>query len=468
MLTLPLNYSAMDTIVALASSPSAHSALNIIRVSGSSTFQTVLSFFILRSGKKLKGFTHKQIEHGYFIHPDTGEKVDEVLLLPFVAPHSYTGEDSVEITCHGGNLLYKQIIDHLLASGASLAEAGEFTKRAVLNGKMDLAQAEAVQEIVAAENNLLLSLAQKNLSGSFGETLSSVSSPLFELISLLETALNFSDDVDVDIPLSLFDCIIEGLNQLLSAGAYIDDLHLENILILGEPNAGKSSLMNLLCGKEKSIVTDIAGTTRDMIEQKVEISGFHATLIDTAGLKEKTDDLIEKKGIEKALEMIPRSGLVIYLVDVSSRFNSANFQRVYDIVKAHEHLSFLLCINKIDKKPVFSADRLFTDDKEVTTLSVSVKENIAIAELKRMIEKKLSSSASLFDKSYYINKRQKELLNSALRLVTDAQGSALGGETEEITLQLLLEAADELSLITGKMTTEEMLGKVFSQFCIGK
>ncbi len=461
----------MNIIAALATSPSASSALNIIRLSGDGVFAVVLSAFRTASQKKLRQFSHKQAEYGYFIHPQSGDIIDEVILLPFFAPHSYTGEDSVEINCHGGHLLYKRILDVLASFGVRHAEAGEFTKRAVLNGKMDISQAEAVQEVVSAENNLLLSLAQKNLMGSFKKELASVSEPLFELITLFEANINFSDEVNAEVPPELFSSLIDAVQSLLSSGAYIDDLHLENILILGEPNVGKSSLMNLLCGKEKSIVTDISGTTRDMIEQKVEIAGFHATLIDTAGLKEETKDIIEAKGIEKALEMIPRSGIVLYLIDAGKPFNKEGFLQVYQNISRHSHLSFIICVNKTDLNPSFDFSPLYallTQREHVSLLSLSVKKKQNIEKLKEEIKKKMALSESLFDKAYYINKRQKSLMESALQLIKEAQNCYTSGESEEITLQLLHEASGELSLITGKMTTEEMLGNIFSGFCIGK
>jgi tRNA modification GTPase len=441
-----------DTIAAI-STPIGEGAIAIIRLSGAAALPVLARVF-----RGTKSPENSEPRHVFFgqIHDAEG-KIDEVLATYFRAPASYTGEDMVEIGCHGGVLVTRRILDLLLSSGAEPANPGEFTQRAFLNGKMDLTQAEAVMDLIRAQTELALRAANEQLAGHLGREVSNICESLLTVLAHVEAYIDFPDEeIDPDTGRVLREKVLtleKRLERLLATADQGRVLrHGLRTVIYGGPNVGKSSLLNLLLGYDRAIVTDIPGTTRDTIEEVINIRGIPVRLIDTAGARESSD-LIETEGIRRTHLELKNADFVIHVVDSSQSRSETELM---------SDGKGVVLLNKIDLG-------LHPDWLKVGGIKVSCKERTGLEDLNQAIwDHVMGGAVKLTDVRVAINARhQAALQNARLLLETGRQSLEEGKSPEFISIELR-GALDEVGEVVGRMDTEDLLGKIFSEFCIGK
>jgi tRNA modification GTPase len=457
-----------DTIAALAT---AHGtgAIAVIRLSGKKSFEIIDRIFYTKALKPKKISSEK----GYTVHfgilAENGIEIDEVLVTKFNSPHSYTGEDSIEISCHGSVYIQQQILQLLLKYGARMAQPGEFTLRAFLNGKFDLSQAEAVADLIASNSGLSHQVAMQHMRGGFSSKIKVLRDHLINFASLIELELDFSEE-DVEFAdrsdlkklIRTIIGIIEKLVTSFEVGNVIK--HGIPVAIVGKPNAGKSTLLNVLLEDDRAIVSEIPGTTRDTIEDEITIEGVLFRFIDTAGIR-TTTDVIEQIGVNKAFEAIKKSAIIIYLFDVHE-LSSGDLKLEINLIKDHIGTSQLLIVgNKIDVEDLEELKKEY-NDFDITY--ISAKEQRNIDELK-------SKLVSLFDArtvnttdTIVTNARHAEALKrsaTALEIVLKGLDKNIAGDLLAIEIRYAL---DELGSITGEVTNEDLLDSIFTRFCIGK
>lgn len=459
-----------DTIVAIATAQGI-GAIGLIRVSGNEAFRTVQSVF---KGKKLSEQPSHTIHYG---HITDGDKLlDEVMISVFKSPKSFTTEDSVEISCHGSTYIQSEIVRLLLQNGARLAAPGEFTLRAYLNGRLDLAQAEAVGDMIASQNSSQLQLAMNQMRGGLSRKLNELREKLLNFISLIELELDFGEeDVEFADRSELETRIREmmGFIQPVIASFRLGNAIKNGIpvAIVGRPNAGKSSLLNALLEDDRAIVSDIAGTTRDTIEEEIHIQGIAFRFIDTAGIRH-TEDLIEKIGIEKAKQSIEKASLVLYIFDSGE----LSLQELWDdlaMIRSHNPQARRLIIaNKTDK---ISPERLaeftafLTDNKE-TYLTISLKASQAadIDSLRDNLYRQMHLGELGGGSTIISNLRHHEMLKQAYESLEQSLALLLSKTSGDILSFELRRAIDSIGAITGTISNDEVLGNIFGKFCIGK
>ena len=452
-----------DTIAAIAT-PAGEGAISVIRVSGEDTFKICDKIFKSPSGKKIseqKGYT---IHYGEII--DNGEVIDEVLVSVFRKPHSYTGEDSVEISCHGSVYIQQKILQVLIKAGARTAQPGEFTKRAFLNGKMDLSQAEAVADLIASKSEAERRVALNQIKGGVSNELTSLRKQLVDFVSLIELELDFSEE-DVEFAdrnelLKLILTIKQRIDKLLTSFSFGNAI--KNgvpVAIVGRPNAGKSTLLNTLLKEDKAIVSDIEGTTRDSIEDIISINGVLFRFIDTAGLRQ-TSDKIENLGIEKAIEHVKKAEIILYLIDASQDAKPVLFDKILPFI---ENKKLIILLNKVDKS-IISKENLDFGDAEILEISAKYGKNIDKLE-KALLE---AVNFSTFAQNDIIITRTRHY--EALKRCSEAADNVVEGLRTNLSSDLLTidirQMLHFLGEITGEITTDEILGNIFKNFCIGK
>lgn len=460
-----LHLVADSTIVAL-STPAGVGALAVIRLSGRDTFQILSLVF---RGQKLSADKANQIVYGYIYDPATGEDVDEVMVACFKAGRSYTKEDSAEISCHGSPLIARQIISLLCVHGAQLAQPGEFTMRAYANGRFDLAQAEAVADLIHAESDAAKRMAMNQMRGGFSQKLSALRTDLIHFASLIELELDFSEE-DVEFAnrydlKALLDRLLTTTGQLkdsFSAGNAIKN-GLPTVII-GKPNAGKSTLLNQLLQEEKALVSDIPGTTRDVIEDTLHIGGVLFRLIDTAGLRQ-TDDVVEAMGVERTLQKIAQAEVVVLLFDLQTTTIDELRQQMADYGMQAGRL--LLVGNK---QELISASQL---EKFVEAfpdlLTVSATSGTGIDQLKLRLVQLAESRFSFSSQDVVVsNLRHHQALTEAFNSLQKARNGLDRGLTGDFLALDLKHALYHLGSITGEISTDDLLDNIFSKFCIGK
>ncbi len=447
------------TIAAIATPPG-QGAIALIRVSGQRSVEIVEKIF----HRKATGNWKPRYQHyGEIIEPGTVTKIDEVLLTWFPAPHSFTGEDVVEIGCHGGVIVTKAIVDALFQSGAEPAEPGEFSQRAFLNGKIDLTQAEAIMDLIAAKTDLAMKAASQQLEGRLGRELESLRVELISLIARVEAWIDFpEDDIDTgseNALLTQLDGIAVQIDRFLATAEQGRFLR-EGIrtVIAGPPNAGKSSLLNLLLGFDRAIVNEKAGTTRDTIEEVVNIGGFPVRLIDTAGIRDSTDS-IEQEGIQRSQNQIENAELILLVIDSSE--SSASLRAI----EFPEGTRTLTILNKSDL-PMHSD---WSGNME-NSVSLSCLSEVGTADLTTAISEILSGKSGIFDSAntIAINARHQHCLLSAKSELARARKKIAATESPEFAAMDLRSALEAIGEIIGKTDVEEILGEIFSKFCIGK
>ncbi|CDD48326.1 tRNA modification GTPase MnmE [Firmicutes bacterium CAG:534] len=457
-----------DTIAAIATAMS-NSGIGIIRVSGNESIEIVDHIF--KNSKKensLKRYKSHTIHYGFIYDED--KILDEVMVSVFKSPHSFTTEDTVEINCHGGILVLQKILELLIKNGARLAEPGEFTKRAFLNGRIDLSEAEAVMDVISSQNEMALQSSVKQLQGSVSDKVKELRSEIIYEIAFIESALDDPEHISLDGFTERLENKIEFLSssvdKLLST-AENGKMIREGIrtVIVGKPNAGKSSLLNLLAGEEKAIVTEIAGTTRDIIEENINLKGIHLHIIDTAGIR-KSDDIVEQIGVEKAKKYTADADLVIYVLDSSVPLD----QNDYDIMEMIREKKCIILFNKTDMESLVSFDDLKdkTDDSHIM-IKISAKENTGIDDFEKAVEKMFfQGKIRENDEVMITNMRHKEALLEVKESLLQVKKSLDAGMPEDFYSIDLMSAYQSLGRIIGEETSEDLVNEIFSKFCMGK
>jgi len=455
-----------DTIIALATS-SGVGAIAVIRLSGPEAIKKTNEFFKSESGKKdLTKVKSHTVHLGKIV--DGNRLIDEVLVSVFKDPHSYTGENVAEISCHGSVYIQQEILQLFLRNGVRHANPGEFTLRAFLNGKMDLSQAEAVADLISSDSKASHQIAVQQMRGGFSNEIENLREQLLNFASLIELELDFAEE-DVEFAdrkqfLELVDKIQKVLKNLIDSFAYGNVL--KNgipVAIVGEPNVGKSTLLNALLNDEKAIVSHIAGTTRDAIEDDMTINGVTYRFIDTAGLRE-TEDHVEKIGIQKTYENIEKAQLVLHLIDASQMMNLKN--TIKDLKHQYPTKKIITIVNKVDLLSREENSELKTSNPEFIFLSAKNKTGIDTLILKLT---ELANTGILSNNQTIVsNSRHFEALNNALQSITEVRRGMEQGVSSDLVAIDIREALYQLGLISGKVTTEDLLGNIFQNFCVGK
>ncbi len=464
-----------DTIVALAT-PSGAGAVAIIRLSGKEAITIAAEVFQSVVGKNISQQKTHTIHLGHIV--DGTKMYDQVLLSIFKNPNSYTGEDVIEISCHGSTFIQQQIIQLLLRKGCRMAQAGEFTLRAFLNGKLDLSQAEAVADLIASDNEASHQIAMQQMRGGFSNEIAHLRQELLNFASLIELELDFAEE-DVEFAdRTQFNDLLVRIEFVLKR--LIDSFAVGNVIkngipvaIVGEPNVGKSTLLNALLNEERAIVSDIAGTTRDTIEDELVIDGIGFRFIDTAGIRE-TKDVVESIGIKKTFEKIEQAQVVLYIVE-SRKSKVENTVLKIEIEKIKNQFplkSLILIINKSDllseDEKVKITHQLSSFDFQLSTIFISAKQKTGIDELKNQLLSFVNTGALRNNETIVTNTRHYDSLLKALEEIQKVKFGLTSGLPSDLMAIDIKQALYYFGEITGEVTNDELLGNIFANFCIGK
>ena len=458
-----------DTIAAIATAMT-NSGIGIIRISGEDAFTVIDRIYQSKNGKKKLSEEKSHTVHYGYIVDDTKENkiIDEVMVLIMRAPNTYTREDTVEIDCHGGVLVMQKILDTVVCHGARPAEPGEFTKRAFLNGRIDLTQAESVMDVISSKNEFALKSSISQLQGFLQKEIKELREKIIYEIAFIESALDDPEHINID-----------GYGQKLKTVAEECKERIEHLLdtadngkilkegidtvIVGKPNAGKSSLMNVLLKKERAIVTDIAGTTRDVLEEQMNLNGITLNIIDTAGIRD-TEDIVEKIGVDKAKDYLVNADLIIYVVDSSTPLDE-NDEKIMEMIKDR---TALVLLNKSDLDTV-TTEEMIASHLDQKIIKVSMKENQGVDELENAIKELFfHGKVELNDEVYITNARHKAALSNAkdsLNMVLDSIAMEMPEDFYSIDL---MNTYEELGNILGESLGEDLVNEIFSKFCTGK
>lgn len=474
---LEKDYMRTDTIAAIATAMS-NAGIGIVRISGSEAVS--IADRIFRMGKSVSSGPKKKlaempthtIHYGYIA--DGEDVLDEVMLLLMRGPKSYTREDTVEIDCHGGVYVTKRILETVIKYGARPAEPGEFTKRAFLNGRIDLSQAESVIDVIHAKNEFALKSSIRQLSGSVAEAVGDIRGKILHEIAYIESALDDPEHISLDgYKERLTDTVdaVEGTIQKLLSDSDNGRILKEGIstVLVGKPNAGKSSLLNTLVGEERAIVTEIAGTTRDVIEEQINLNGIILNVTDTAGIRE-TEDVVEKIGVEKAKRYLSDADLIIYVADSSTKLDDND----YEILNLLKNRAAVILLNKSDLQTVTTAEDIQncvdnSFEQVPAIISVSAKEQKGISELTEQIKNMfLTGEVDFNDEVFITNVRHKSALQEALQSLRLVRQSIEDGMPEDFFSIDLMNAYEELGSIVGEAVEDDLVNEIFSKFCMGK
>ena len=454
-----------DTIAAISTGMTS-SGIGIIRISGPDAIAIADKVYDSRSGKKLENMPTHTIHYGFI--RDGEEFIDEVLVMLMRGPHSFTAEDTVEINCHGGVYAMNRILELVIRKGARPAQPGEFTKRAFLNGRIDLSQAEAVIDVINAKNEYALKSSVSQLKGSVLKVIKDIREKIIYHIAYIESALDDPEHISLDgYPEQLEEQVEQWKEKTrtLIASSKNGKRMKEGIrtVIVGKPNAGKSSLLNVLLGEERAIVTDIAGTTRDVLEEQMSLSGISLNIIDTAGIR-STEDVVEKIGVKKAKTYARDADLIIYVVDSSTGLDE-NDEEIMEMIRDRKAIVLL---NKMDLDCVTTEEDIRKHlDKPV--IPVSAKEEQGIDRLEQTVKDMFyDGSISFNDEIYITNMRQKAALKEALDSLEQVSVSIQNQMPEDFFSIDLMNAYEELGSITGESVGEDLVNEIFSKFCMGK
>ena len=455
-----------DTIAAIAT-PLGMGGLGIIRVSGPKSEE--IARLLFKPRKRADNLTTHHLYHGNIISRQTGVTLDEVLITLMRKPHSYTGEDTLEINCHGGPLILQVVLSEVIKAGARLAEPGEFTRRAFLNNRLDLSQAEAVADMITAKTEGALGVAVSHLKGELAKKIEGLRTEIIDVLAILETSIDFSEE-DADLE--------QGPEIVRRIQAIVDDLHAIaatyeegkiyrhgiNAVITGRPNVGKSSLLNRLLGEKRAIVTPIPGTTRDFIEEFIVIKGIPVRLTDTAGIGH-TENIIEQEGIALVREKLSLADIAIIVLDGSEKLTEEDIE----IIEENRSRKALLTINKTDLPHVINIEEIQRLTPPLNPLWISAKYGDGIPTLKEVIYTLSMKQTEDRQSTIMItNIRHKMAVEKAATLLSQAKDGIVGGLSPEFPALDIREALDALGEIVGKTINEEILDRIFSSFCIGK
>ena len=457
----------MDKTIAAISTAMSASGIGIVRISGDEAMEVISRIYRSKNGNKdIKKVKSHTIHYGFIY--DGEEVVDEVLVMIMKGPRTYTGEDTVEIDCHGGVYAMKRVLETVLKNGAEIAEPGEFTKRAFLNGRLDLSQAEAVMDVIQAKNSMALKSSVEQLKGSVLRAVKEIRSKLIYHIAYIDSALDDPEHISLDgYPQELLEVVEKERKEISELLKTADDGRMiqEGIktVILGKPNAGKSSLLNYLVGEDRAIVTEIAGTTRDILEEYISLNGITLRVIDTAGIRD-TEDVVEKIGVGKARQMAEDADLILYVVDSSMPLDE-NDQEIMELLKGRKSITIY---NKTDLTPVVDIE--FLKEKTASpVIPISAVEETGISQLEDEIRRMFfQGELSFNDEVYITNARHKAALEEALESLKLVKNSIEMGMAEDFFSIDLMNAYESLGRIVGESVGEDLVNEIFSKFCVGK
>lgn len=458
-----------ETIAAIASAMT-NSGIGIIRISGEDAFDVIDKIYRSQKGNKLLSKCKSHTIHYGHIY-DEDEIIDEVMVLLMRAPNSYTREDTVEIDCHGGTLVMRRILEVVLKNGARPAEPGEFTKRAFLNGRIDLSQAESVMDVISSKNDFALKSSMQQLNGALTGKIKEIRGKIIHEIAFIESALDDPEHISIDgygeNLLIIIEKLMQKMNQMIASsenGSLLKEGI--NTVIVGKPNAGKSSLLNALVGRERAIVTDIAGTTRDVLEEQINLNGITLNIMDTAGIR-STEDVVEKIGVDKALSLVDKADFIIYVVDTSTALDE-NDEKIIDAIREKKAI---ILLNKSDLIQVTGEDEIKEklSGADHKMIAISAKENLGIDVLEETITEMFFHGTISFNNEVYItNIRHKNALIQAVESLKLVKQSVENGMPEDFYSIDLMNAYEELGTIIGEAVEDDLVNEIFSKFCMGK
>lgn len=453
-----------EATIAAISTPTGTGGISIVRMSGDKSKEIIDQIFEPINGGSIdRKKDNRRMRYGNIV--DNGEIIDEVMVNFMAGPGTYTREDIAEINCHGSFISVKKILNLLLDKGAVLADPGEFTKRAFLNGRIDLSQAEAVLDIINSTNDLSQAQGINQLNGSLRNEIEKIRQSLLEALSRLEYSINFTEDgedLSPDEIIAYMDEAKNRIDKLLNTsnkGKIIREGI--NTTILGKPNVGKSSLLNALLKENRAIVTDIPGTTRDLISEYINLGSFTLKINDTAGIRD-TDDIVEKIGVDKSIEISKASDLIMALFDTSRKFDKED-QKILDLI---EGKNSIIILNKTDLDQQF--DRTIFDGVDLPIIETSMTENIGIDKLEETITEIFDTSEINRESILITNTRHERLLNEANKKLNESLADIKRGIPLDAVEVDLRGSYDDLGLIIGESVSDEIMDKVFKEFCVGK
>lgn len=456
-----------DTIAAIATGMN-QGGIGVIRVSGEQAIPIADSIFVpKKKGREIRSLDTYTAAYGNIVDTD-GQMVDEVIVLVMKAPATYTKEDVVEIDCHGGMQVMQHILQLLIGQGARLADPGEFTKRAFLNGRIDLSQAESVMDLISAKSDLAAKTALSQLKGNLRDKIDVLRKNLIHNIAYIESALDDPEHYDLTGFDGTLDHLLDDMEQEIEhlvRTAQDGKMMREGIctVILGKPNAGKSSVLNVLTGRERAIVTEIAGTTRDTLEEFVSIHGIPLNIIDTAGIRD-TDDIVEKIGVDKSIEAMQQADLILYIVDSSKALDEND----YAIIKQIADKNVIILRNKMDL-PSQVSDEEIQSYLNKPVIAISAKDQTGFDAFYEVLnEMFFQGRLSYNDEIYITNMRHKEALQEALESIHMVRDSIAAGMPEDFLTIDLMNAYERLGYIIGESVEDDLVDTIFKEFCMGK
>ncbi|WAH37003.1 tRNA uridine-5-carboxymethylaminomethyl(34) synthesis GTPase MnmE [Alicyclobacillus dauci] len=457
-----------DTITAIATALG-EASISVVRVSGPSAAQVCERIVRTKSGKSVHFEGDRKVIYGQVVHPASSDVIDEGLILWMPGPHSYTAEDVVELQVHGGVQLVQNVLEAVLAAGARMAEPGEFTKRAFLNGRIDLSQAEAVMDLIRAKTDFAGKVALQQVKGRFRDEIRAMRKELIALQAHVEVTIDYPEhdveDVACRQVLETGASLLQRIDKLI-ASANVGRILRDGIAtaIVGRPNVGKSSLLNAMLRSDRAIVTDIPGTTRDVLEEYVNVHGIPLKLVDTAGIRE-TEDIVERIGVDKSRQSIEDAELVLVVLDGSVPPTAEDDAMIEDTKAVRR----IFVVNKVDKGIDPAFETWLSNYSAAAVVQISAKEEMYITELENNIARVIQADVSIErDSTYMTNARQKNLLEVARTDLINAMDAADAGATLDLIAVALQSTYEELGLVIGEETGEDLLDEIFSRFCLGK